>query len=191
MQKVRHGNINMTPLKEKYQSILPLLSEKLGQKNKMALPRLVKVVVSSGTGKAKDKKRNALVADRLAKITGQKASEKGAKQSIASFKSRQGDIIGYAVTLRGERMHGFMDKFINVAIPRMRDFRGLDLEAIDNMGNLTIGLKEHTIFPETTDEELKDVFGLAITITTTAKNKKEAEALFQALGLPFRQKPKA
>jgi len=177
----------MIPIKEKYQKILPLLSKELGQKNKMALPRLVKVVVSSGTGKAKDKKRNILVADRLGKITGQKASERGAKQSIASFKSRQGDIIGYAVTLRGERMRAFLDKLINVAIPRMRDFRGLDLETIDNMGNLTIGLKEHTIFPETADEDLKDVFGLAVTVTTTAKNKKEAEALFQALGFPFRK----
>ena len=84
-------------------------------------------------------------------------------------------------------MHGFLDKLINVAIPRMRDFRGLDAKAIDSMGNLTIGIKEHTIFPETTDEDLKDVFGLAITITTTAKDKKSAEALFQALGFPFKK----
>lgn len=177
----------MKSLKDTYQSIIPSLQESLGVKNKMALPKLVKVVVSSGTGKAKDKKRNEFIADRLAKITGQKASPRQAKQSIATFKLREGEVIGMAVTLRGKRMYSFLDKLINVAIPRTRDFKGLETKAIDQMGNITLGLKEHSIFPETTDEELKDVFGLAITVVTTAKNKAEAAALFTGLGFPFKK----
>ena len=177
----------MTPLKEKYKALLPEMKNSLGGGNVMAVPKITKVVVSTGTGRARDKKRNALVEDRLAKITGQKPVARGAKKSIASFKLREGEIIGFSVTLRGERMYSFLDKLINVAIPRMRDFRGLDVKGIDDMGNYTIGIKEHTIFPETSDEDLKDVFGLAITITTTAKNKKDAQALFQQLGIPFKK----
>ena len=177
----------MIPLKEKYKQIVPVISEKLGKKNPLALPRLVKVMVSSGTGKAKDKKRNDLVEGRLTKITGQKVSPRGAKQSIASFKLREGEIIGFVVTIRGQRMYAFLDKLFNVAIPRTRDFRGIDPKAIDDMGNLTIGIKEHTVFPETSDEEIKDVFGLAVTLVTTAKNKKEAYVLFEALGVPFKK----
>lgn len=164
------------------------LQTELGVKNVMALPRLSKVVVSAGTGKAKDKKRNELVADRLAKITGQQASPRGAKKAIATFKTRQGDVIGYAVTLRGKRMVGFLDKLWNIAFPRTRDFKGFDEKSIDELGNLTIGLREHVIFPETADEELKDVFGLAITIVTTAKDRKSALAFFKTIGFPFKKK---
>ena len=151
----------------------------------LATPRLVKVVVSSGTGKAKDKKRNDLVSDRLAKITGQKPAPRGAKKSIASFKTRTGDVIGMQVTLRGERMFGFLDKLLHVALPRTRDFRGVDPKALDEMGNLTIGMREQTVFPETADEDLKDVFGMAVTIVTTARNKKDALGFLTALGVPF------
>ncbi len=157
-------------------------------KNRMQAPRLVKVVVSVGTGNAKDPKRNDLVTDRLAKITGQKPALRGAKKSIASFKVRQGDPVGVMVTLRGERMKKFLDKLINVAIPRMKDFRGLSRTGIDELGNVTIGIKEHTIFTETSNEDLKDVFGMAITVVTTAKNKKEAESFLELLGLPFKKK---
>jgi large subunit ribosomal protein L5 len=174
-------------LKDKIEKTRKDLMSDLGIKNVMAAPRLVKVVISSGTGKAKDKKRNELVADRLTKITGQKTSMRGAKKSIATFKVREGDVIGVAVTLRGDRMYGFLDKLINVAIPRMRDFKGYDTKAIDNMGNLSVGIKEHTVFPETADEELKDVFGLAVTIVTTAKDKKTAEAFFKTIGFPFKK----
>ena len=173
--------------KDKLTKIRPELEKELGIKNPMALPSIVKVVVSSGTGKAKDKKVNELIVDRLAKITGQKPSLREAKKSIATFKLREGHVIGAAVTLRGARMFGFLDKLINVAVPRMRDFRGFSITSIDEMGNLTLGLKEQTIFPETTDEELRDVFGLAITIVTTARNKKEAEVLFKLLGIPFKK----
>jgi len=175
------------PIIEKVKDSHKLLEKELGIKNVMALPRLVKVVVNSGTGKAKDKKRNELVADRLAKITGQHASPRGAKKAIATFKTRQGDVIAYSVTLRGKRMNGFLDKLINIAFPRTRDFKGFDENSVDELGNLTIGLREHIIFPETVDEEIKDVFGLAVTIVTTAKNKKAGLAFFKAIGFPFKK----
>ena len=154
-------------------------------KNKLQAPRLVKVVVSTGTGKIKDKKKTELIQDRLAKITGQKAAERGAKKSIATFKVRQGDIVGYQVTLRGARMYDFLDKLIHIAFPRTRDFRGVATKVIDDLGNMTIGIKEHTIFPETADEDLKDVFGFAVTVVTTAKDKKQAEAFFRHLRVPL------
>ncbi len=124
---------------------------------------------------------------RIAKITGQKPSLRAAKKSIAAFKLREGDKIGVAVTLRGARMMGFLDKFFNVAIPRTRDFRGYDRKSIDEMGNLSLGVKEQTIFPEVSDEDVKDLFGLAVTIVTTAKNKKEATTFFDILGVPFKK----
>lgn len=171
--------------KQKQQTSFEALSASFGYKNRMASPRIVKIVVSSGVGKA-DKNKKALVEERLARITGQKASARAAKQSIAQFKMREGDIVGYQVTLRGSRMFDFIDKLIHVALPRTRDFRGLAATALDDMGNLTIGIKEHTIFPETADEDLKDVFGIAVTIVTTAKTKQEAEAFFRHLGVPFK-----
>ncbi len=172
---------------EHYQAIIPELKKALDVSNILALPKVTKVIVSVGVGKNRDKKRVELVADRLAKITGQKASSRQSKKSIATFKLRQGEVIGLMVTLRGKRMADFLTKFINVAVPRTRDFKGFDRKSIDEIGNLTVGIKEHVIFPETTDEELKDVFGLAITMVTTAKNKHEADALFTALGFPFKK----
>jgi large subunit ribosomal protein L5 len=175
----------MESIKEKLKTINPELKKELGVENTLAVPRLVKVVISSGTGSQKDKHRKELVFDRLSRISGQKPSLRLAKKAISNFKTRLGDQIGVSVTLRGERMYSFLDKLVHIAIPRMRDFRGLSLKGVDEMGNFTIGIKEHTIFPETAEEDLKDVFGLAITIVTTAKNKKEATALFRAIGLPF------
>lgn len=177
----------MKTIKEQYTAVIPKLKEELGITNIMALPKITKVIVSTGTGRNRDKKRNELIADRLAKITGQKASARPAKKSIATFKLRQGEIIGQMVTLRGARMFDFLTKFINVAVPRTRDFKGFDRKSVDEMGNMTVGIKENVIFPETADEELKDVFGLSITIVTTAKNKKEAEVLFDAIGFPFKK----
>jgi len=155
--------------------------------NVMQAPRIEKVIVSTGTGKIDDKKKIELVQDRLAMITGQKASPRAAKKSIAQFKLREGDIVGYQVTLRGARMNTFLDKFIDIALPQTRDFRGLKATAIDEMGNITLGLKDHTVFPETVNEELKDVFSLAITIVTTAKTPAEAEALLRHIGLPLKK----
>lgn len=171
--------------KEKIAAAFSSLKDTFGYKNVMQAPRLEKIVISTGTGKIDDKGKLALIQDRLSRITGQKPSARPAKQSIASFKLREGDIIGYQVTLRGAQMESFLDKLIHIALPQTRDFRGLKTTAIDEMGNMTIGIKEHTIFPETHNEEIKDVFGLAITIVTTAKTKAEAEALLRHVGLPL------
>ncbi len=172
-------------MKEVLKSAYKALKDTFGYTNVMQAPRIEKVIVATGVGKIDDKNRLHLIEDRLAAITGQKASPRPAKQSIASFKLRQGEIVGYQVTLRGARMHSFLDKLIHVALPQTRDFRGLKTTAIDEMGNMTIGISEHTIFPETVNEEIRDVFGLAITIVTSAKSKKEAEALLRHIGLPL------
>ena len=177
----------MKTLKEKLSGAFEALKSDLGYTNVMQAPRLEKVVVSVGVGKIDDKAKKEAIFERLSRITGQKPSPRPAKQSIASFKLRQGDIIGYQVTLRGERMHHFLDKLIHIALPQTRDFRGLKTAAIDEMGNISLGIKEHTIFPETADEDIRDVFSLAITLVTTAKNKKEAEAFLRHIGLPLQK----
>lgn len=167
-------------LKEKVKSVE-------GYKNAMQKPRLVKVVVSTGVGSYKDKNKFKVVEDRLMKITGQKAAVRGAKVSIANFKSRQGDTVGYQVTLRGTRMYDFLERLINIALPRTKDFRGISTTAADEMGNYTLGIKDHSIFPEATDEELKDIFGMAITVVTTAKSKDEVIKYLTHLGFPFKK----
>lgn len=161
------------------------LKGEFGYKNVNQAPTIEKVVISVGTGRVDDKAKIALIKDRLALITGQKPAARAAKQSIASFKLRAGDIVGYQVTLRGNRMMDFLNKLIHIAIPQTRDFRGLKTSSIDEMGNYTLGIKEHTIFPETADEDIRDVFGMSITIVTTAGNKKESEALLRHIGVPF------
>jgi len=177
----------METIKQKTNKTFGALKGPLGLVNTMQSPRLVKVVVSSGVGSFKDKKKIDLALDRLTKITGQKPALKGAKQSVAAFKVRSGDPVGIQVTLRGKRMNDFLDRLIHVALPRTKDFRGILKKSADPMGNLTLGIKEHTIFPETTDEELKDVFGLAVTIVTTAKSKDEVIAFLEHLSFPFRK----
>jgi large subunit ribosomal protein L5 len=177
----------MEMLKDKQSKIFDSLKEDFGYKNKMQTPRIEKVVVSTGTGKIVDKQKIELIQDRLAKITGQKVSPRPAKKSIASFKLREGTVIGFQVTLRGARSEDFLNKLINVALPRTRDFRGISRKSVDEMGNLTIGIKEHTIFPETSDEELRDVFGLSITVVTSSDNKKEATKYLETLGFPFQK----
>lgn len=158
-----------------------------GYKNSMQVPKILKVVISAGVGSFKDKNKFKIVEDRLARITGQKVAPRGAKISVASFKSRQGDVIGYQVTLRGARMSNFLERLVHIALPRTKDFRGISPKAADEMGNYTLGIKEHTIFPETADEELKDVFGFAITIVTTAKSKDEVIKFLTHIGFPFKK----
>ncbi len=155
--------------------------------NPMQTPRLTKVVISSGFGSVKDKKKIELIADRLAKITGQKPATKITKKAIATFKTRVGDPIGYQITLRGKRMTEFLDRLVHIALPRTKDFRGLSRTSVDAMGNYTIGIKEHTIFPETSDEDLKDVFGFAITLVTTSNDKKTTLAFLEHIGLPLKR----
>ena len=160
----------------------------LGYTNIMQAPKVVKITVSTGVGKTnKDKKRLELVVDRLSRITGQAPAPRAAKKAIANFKSRTGDTVGYQVTLRGVRMQAFLDKLIHIVFPRVKDFRGIKPSAIDEMGNISIGLKEHTVFPETADEDAKDIFGVAVTIVTSATNKKEAEVFLRHLGLPLQE----
>jgi len=177
----------MPTVKEKQNKMFDTLKGEFKYKNKMQAPKVVKVVLSSATGSIKDPKKKELIADRLTKISGQKVSPRAAKKSVASFKIRQGDQIGYQVTLRGPRMFDFLEKLVNVSLPRTRDFRGVKLSALDDLGNFTLGIKEHTIFPETSDEELKDVFGLAVTIVTTSKDKKQTEKFLESLGFVFRK----
>jgi len=159
-----------------------------GWKSIMQTPKIEKVVVSVGTGKmAREKGKQDLVADRLAKITGQKPATRGAKKSIATYKTRIGDKVGLQVTLRGKRAEDFLNRLVHVALPRTKDFKGINVTGIDEMGNYSLGIKEHTVFPETADEELKDVFGMAITVVTTSKNKEEAKAYLSHLGFPFKK----
>lgn len=181
----------MISTKQNEKTAFNALQARFGYTNVMEAPRLNKVSVSSGTGSGKDKKqKNEIVASRLEKITGQKPALRAAKKSIATFKLREGDPVGYKVTLRGDRMYAFLDKLFNIAVPRTRDFRGFSRNGIDEQGNVTLGIKEHTIFPETSDEDLRDVFGLAITIVTTAKKKDEAVAFLEHVGVPFVKKEK-
>lgn len=175
----------MITIKEKNKNSFKALKDKLHLKNPMQAPRLLKVVLSIGTGKSPDKKRKEFIGERLSRIAGQKVAPRAAKKSISTFKVREGDNIGFQATLRGERMLNFLDKLIHVALPRTKDFRGLKPSAIDAMGNITIGIKEHTIFPETADEDIKDVFSFAITTVVSSKKKEDTKIFLEYLGFPF------
>lgn len=176
-----------TSTKELIGSSFDALKADFGYTNKMQAPKIVKVIVSSGVGSFRDKKKIEVAYDRIANITGQKPQKKGAKQSVANFKIRQGDVVGIQVTLRGEKMFDFLDRVIHIALPRTKDFRGISPSGIDEMGNFTFGIRENTIFPESSDEDLKDVFGFAVTIVTNVKNVKETRAFLNNLGFPFKK----
>lgn len=178
--------------REKQAQAFDALKDTLGLKNTMETPKIEKIVVNVGTGSKmkKDRFANEFIAEQLAKITGQYPAARPAKASIAGFKIRQGDKIGLSVTLRGEKMASFFDKLIHIALPRTKDFRGIDPKSIDEMGNLTLGIREHTIFPETGDEELSKIFGLSVTIVTSLSNPKDAKEYLTYLGLPFKKEEK-
>lgn len=180
---------NKTPLiQDKQKDTYKALSSDMGWSNVMQTPKVQKVVVSVGVGKmAKDKNKVELVAERLGRITGQKPVSRGAKKAIATYKTRIGDKVGYQVTLRGKRAEDFLNRLIHVALPRTKDFKGINGNAVDDMGNYTLGIKEHTVFPETADEDIKDSFGMAVTVVTSAKTKKEAKAYLDHLGFPFKK----
>lgn len=173
-------------VREKELGAFEAMKGDFGYDNPMQAPRLSKVVVSVGVGSVSDKKRQEMIGERLAAITGQKAAPRNARKSIASFKVREGQLSGFQVTLRGERMRGFLDKIFNVALPRTKDFRGLSPDSIDEMGNATIGIKESSVFPELADADLRESFGLAVTVVTTAKSEAEARAFLSFVGFPFR-----
>src|SRR6266851_1226728 len=176
-------------LKERYQKdVAPQIAKEFGIGNPMAVPRVQKVVINMGMGEAiANAKILDTAADELRAVTGQKPVITKAKKSIASFKLRQGMPIGVMVTLRGDRMYEFLDRLVSVALPRVRDFRGLSPKAFDGRGNYTIGIKEHLIFPEIDYDKATDIWGMDITVCTSAKTDNEARALLAAFNFPFRQ----
>jgi large subunit ribosomal protein L5 len=176
-------------LKQRYQKeVGPAIAKEFGISNPMAIPRLEKIVVNMGMGEAiANAKILDTAADELRSITGQKPVVTKAKKSIASFKLRQGMPIGVMVTLRGDRMYEFMDRLVSVALPRVRDFRGVSPKAFDGRGNYTIGVREQLIFPEIDFNKVDKLRGMNISIVTTARTDEMARALLKALGMPFRQ----
>jgi large subunit ribosomal protein L5 len=174
-------------LKQRYETeILPALTERFGYSTPMQAPRITKVTVNMGVGDAKQDSRVLEAAtEQLATITGQRPSVRRARKSIAQFKVREGMPVGVAVTLRGERAFEFLDRLMSVAIPRVRDFRGLSPRSFDGRGNYSLGVREQIIFPEVDYDEIDQVRGLDITITTTASTDEESFALLEALGMPF------
>ncbi len=179
----------MNRLSEKYKKeVIPALKEELGYRNDLSVPRLEKVVISMGTGQGlKEPRFNEVAENTLKRITGQKPVKTTAKKSIAAFKIRKGMNIGLKVTLRGKRMYDFVDKLINVSLPRIRDFRGLEAKMFDGQGNINIGFKEHLAFPEIKSDEVEKIHGLEVTIVTTAKTDKEGLALLKKLGFPIKK----
>jgi len=174
-------------LKTRYnEEILPALTERFGYSTPMRVPRITKVTVNMGVGDAKqDSKMLEAASEQLATITGQRPNVRRARKSIAQFKVREGMPVGVAVTLRGERSYEFLDRLMSIAIPRIRDFRGLNPRSFDGRGNYSMGVREQIIFPEVDYDEVDQVRGLDITITTTAQSDEEAFALLEAIGMPF------
>ena len=178
----------MARLKERYQKeVAPAIAKEFGIKNPMAIPRVQKVVLNMGMGEAiANAKILDTAAEELRAITGQKPVVTKAKKSIASFKLRQGMPIGVMVTLRGERMYEFLDRLVSIALPRVRDFRGISPKAFDGRGNYTIGVREQLIFPEIDFNKVDKLRGMNISIVTTARDDEQARALLKGLGMPFR-----
>jgi large subunit ribosomal protein L5 len=176
-------------LRERYQrEIAPALAKEFGIKNPMAVPKLEKIVINMGLGEAiANSKIVDTAADELSAISGQKPVTTRAKKSIASFKLRQGMAIGSMVTLRGDRMYEFLDRLISVALPRVRDFRGVSPKAFDGRGNYTLGIRDQLIFPEIDFNKVDKTRGMNISIVTTARDDEQARALLRGLGMPFRQ----
>ena len=180
----------MNRMHERYsKEVAPALFKSFGFKNVMQVPRIEKVVVNIGVGEALDnpKALDAATSD-LTIITGQKPIQTKARVSIANFKLREGRLIGTKVTLRGDRMWSFIDRLLNIALPRVRDFRGVSANAFEGRGNYTLGLKDQLVFPEIEYDKIDKLRGMEITIVTSAKNDEQARALLQLLGMPFSKK---
>ena len=171
-----------------HDKLVPELKTKLGLKNTMQVPRILKITVNMGVGEAvADKKvMDAATAD-MAKITGQKPAVTKAKKSVATFKVRDGQAIGCKVTLRGDRMYEFLDRLVSIAIPRIRDFRGISTRSFDGRGNYSLGVKEQIIFPEIQYDQIDQIRGMDITISTSARDDKQGRALLEAFNFPFRK----
>ncbi len=180
----------MNHMQQRYRNeIAPALIKAFGYKNSMQVPRLQKIVVNIGVGEALDnpKALEAAVGD-LTTITGQKPVTMKARKSIANFKLREGRLIGAKVTLRGDRMWAFLDRLLNIALPRVRDFRGVSANAFDGRGNYTLGLRDQLVFPEIEYDKIDKLRGMEVTIVTSAKDDEQARALLQLLGMPFGKK---
>ena len=178
----------MTNLQDKFRKeVTPKMMQVFGYRNVMAVPRIAKVVVNTGVGRIRDERQLEEIRRTLAIITGQKPASRPAKKAIAAFKTRKGLLVGYQVTMRGRRMWDFITRLVAIAIPRQRDFRGLDPKSFDQRGNLTIGFKEHIVFPEMISEDVRFIFGLEVTITTTARRREEGIELLKLLGFPIKQ----
>lgn len=177
----------MHRLLEKYnKEVLPALKSEFKYANVMAVPKITKVIVNVGVGRiVKESKAVDAIEKDLTLITGQKPVRTKARVAIASFKTRKGLEIGIKVTMRGKRMYDFIERLNNIVLPRTRDFRGIKLSSVDKFGNLTMGIKEHIVFPEVILETSKSIFGMGITVVSTAKSKKEAEKLFRLMGFPL------
>jgi large subunit ribosomal protein L5 len=178
----------MSRLKDRYlKDVVPALTKEFGYKNVMAVPKIQKVVVNMGLGEAtQNVKIVDMGADELARITGQRPVTRRAKKSIAAFKVRKGMPVGTMVTLRGERMYEFLDRLMNVALPRVRDFRGVSPKGFDGRGNFTLGLRDQLIFPEIDYMKVDKTRGMNVSVVTSARTDQEARKLLQLIGMPFR-----
>jgi len=178
----------MTRLKERYlKDVAPALAKEFGYKNVMAIPKLEKIVVNMGLGEAtQNVKLIDTGADEVGRITGQRPVTTRAKKSIAAFKVRQGMPVGTMVTLRGDRMYEFLDRLVNIALPRVRDFKGVSTKGFDGRGNYTLGLRDQLLFPEIDYMKVDTARGMNVSVVTTAKTNEEARRLLQLLGMPFR-----
>jgi large subunit ribosomal protein L5 len=180
----------MTNLKEKYtKEIVKKLKEEFSHSSNFQVPKITSVSINVGVGKIKESKDDcALVAKDIALITGQLPKFNKARISVSGFKLREGQIVGYSVTLRNMKMYDFIERFVNVSLPRIRDFRGLSNDSFDQQGNYSIGIREHTIFPEIKYDNVKQPFSMQINFSITARSKKEAKKLLEHLGFPFEKK---
>lgn len=174
---------------DKYKKeVIPQMMKRFKYQNVMAVPKIEKAVVNVGAGRAgSEAKFKERIEKDIALITGQKPSPRAARKSISGFKIRQGNIIGFVSTLRGRRMYDFLDRLVSVALPRSRDFRGIETKSFDQKGSLNIGIKEQIIFPEVVYESSKDIFPFQVTVTTTAKTKEEGSELLKLMGFPIKQ----
>mgnify|MGYP001564497798 CR=1 FL=1 len=179
----------MPKLLQKYRkTVIPAMQKTFEIENIMAVPKIEKVVVNTGVGRiAKEDKTIERIAKDLTMIVGQKPVFKKAKKSISGFKLREGVSVGISVTLRGKRMYDFLDRLIAIALPRSRDFRGIETKNFDKMGNLNFGIRESSIFPEINYENVKDIFGLEVTVVTTAQNREKGIELLRQMGFPIRR----
>jgi large subunit ribosomal protein L5 len=179
----------MARLMDRYQKeIVQQLAQKLGRTNRLSLPRLQKVVVNMGVGEGtQDKNRVEQAAEQLTQITGQKAQVRQAKRAVSGFRLREGNAVGCRVTLRGRRMYEFLDRLISIALPRIRDFRGVNPKSFDGHGNYSLGLTEQSVFPEIDPDKVTFVQGMDITFVTSTNNDDEARELLRSFGMPFRE----